>query len=146
MFEFGEVMGWACGVEAWVQACGDYVLWVFPTWVLAFIMIVFGCLEVVGGGIHAHGEKVETCVGFLQRAKVAEEEENWVGKMICSLWLPMYCPYHRLSVCVVPTYVHLGGDRNQLEMVECLRGLLSHLATYERWRRMVVMDWHLHQT
>lgn len=34
-------------------------------WVFAFIMIVFRCLDVVEGGIYAHGEKVETCVSFL---------------------------------------------------------------------------------
>lgn len=99
-----------------------------------------GAHEEVGGGV---------CQGFVaSMSDKGGRAWRWksVGLMVWYLWLPTYCPYRRLSVCVIPTYVHLGDDRNSLEMVKWLRGLLSHLAMYERWRRIVVMDLHVHYT
>ena len=30
-----------------------------------YCFVVFGCLDVVEGVVHAHGEEVEACVSFL---------------------------------------------------------------------------------
>ena len=32
---------------------------------LPYRFVVYGCLDVVEGGVSAHREEVETCVGFL---------------------------------------------------------------------------------
>jgi hypothetical protein len=53
-----------------------------------------------------------------------------VGQMICSIWFPMYCPYHSLRVCVICMFVHRGVNHKWLEREGWTSGLLSHFAIY----------------
>ena len=33
---------------------------------LLYHFVMYGCLDVVEGGVHAHGVEVEICLGFLE--------------------------------------------------------------------------------
>ena len=57
-----------------------------------------GAHEEVGGGV---------CQGFVaSMSDKGGRAWRWksVGLMVWYLWLPTYCSYRRLSVCVIPTY------------------------------------------
>ena len=54
------------------------------------IFVVLGCSYVIEGGVCAHGKKMKTFFTSYSGHRLQREEENYMNKMMCFLWLLMY--------------------------------------------------------
>ena len=66
---------------------------------------------VVSVGVCAHGKEMKACGVHVSISysghRLQRGEGNWVGWMMCFLWLPTY---YSLRSCVICTYVHWSDD------------------------------------
>ena len=82
---------------------------------MPFLIIEFGCLNVIKGGVWAYAEKVEACVIYMLWAQVAMGEGEFLfnffvgvgeGGKLCVF---SNCPcFNHIIVCVICAYVHWG--------------------------------------